>query len=787
MKIKLLLLAFFVGVAAFFFYKTAFLGKIPFPGDLLIAEYSPWKQYSILGYNPGSFPNKAQYFDVVRQLYPWKTFTIDLLKSGQFPLWNPYNFSGSPLFANSQSAVLYPLSIFYFFFPQVVAWSLLVVLQPLLAGLFTYLYSRQIRMGSRASIFAATTYSYCLFMSVFLEYNTVGHVILWLPLILFSIEKIIEKLHWKYLLVLIVALSAAFTAGHIQIFGFLYLFSLVYGLIRLIGHKVSKQKILILLISFVLPIGIVAILLFPLLELISNAARSPQEYNFLVTRFLFQPYQLLLFFAPDIFGNPATGNYAINFDQYPGNAVYVGIIPLLFSFFSIQYFKNNFFVKIFSLFSLIFLALFIRSPFTELFYKMQIPFFSTGSPTNAIFLLSFSFSILAGLGMDYWLTKKVLLKQVLFGFVFLFGVFWGFFIFTNPSIILIRNLFLPTTLLIVSACLLVFSRRYLTTKKTVFIVILCISIFDSFYYFQKFNPFVAKELVFPQTKVISYLQQSAGINRIWGYGSSSIDANFHTHYGIFSADGYDPLYPKEYGVFIQSSRDGILPKTFTNQTRSDAVVAPGYGEEDLPTNINRLKVLSLLGVKYILASKSDGTTEKTFPSSDYKEVYSDESYLVFENLKSLPRFYLANNFSLYDSSNFGKIFFAKDFDPQKTILLQKEISGFRNNTEAQVGTAALKVYSPNKISITTNSQSENILFLSDTYYPGWEAYIDGQKTEILKAFYSFRAVVVPSGNHTVSFIYNPAAFDIGRIVSIISIGITGCFIFAVRKFWYEKK
>ena len=786
MKIKLLLIAFFVGVAVFFFYKTAFLGKIPFPGDLLIAEYSPWKQYSILGYNPGSFPNKAQYFDVIRQLYPWKTFVIDLLKSGQFPLWNPYNFSGSPLFANSQSAVLYPLSIVYFLLPQVVAWSLLVALQPLLAGFFTYLYSRQIRMERRASIFAATTYSYCLFMSVFLEYNTVGHVILWLPLVLFSIEKIIEKLNWKYLLLLIASLSAAFTAGHIQIFGFLYLFSLAYGLIRLTTNKSTKQKMFTLLMGFTLPIGIVAILLFPLLELISNAARGSQEYSFLITRFLLQPYQLLLFFAPDIFGNPATGNYAINFDQYPGNAVYIGIVPFLFSFFSVQYFKKNFFVKIFLLFSLVFLVFFIRSPFTELFYKIQIPFFSTGSPANAIFLLSFSLSVLAGIGMDYWLTKKVLLKQILSWFVLLFGVLWGVFIIASPSIILIRNFVLPTVLLFVSIFLLGFSKRFIKTKKIVFVVILFISIFDSFYYFQKFNPFVVKELVFPQTKVISYLQKTTGINRIWGYGSSSIDSNFQTQYGLFSADGYDPLYPKDYGIFIQSSSDGTLLKTFTNQTRSDAVITPGFGEEDLPMNKNRLKVLSLLGVKYILASKSDGTTEKTFPSSDYKQVYGDESYLVFENLKSLPRFYLANDFSLYDSSNFAKTFFSEDFDPQKTILLPKKISGFKNNAETQVATASLEEHSPNKISIKTSSQNDNILFLSDTYYPGWEAFIDGQRTEILQAFYSFRAVVVPAGNHTVQFVYNPMSFDIGRIVSIISIGITFCLIFAVKRFWYEK-
>src|SRR5258706_14461066 len=86
----------FLFITAVFFYKTFLYGFIPFPGDLLISEYNPWKTFSYLGYAPGGYPNKAQYFDVIRQLYPWKTLSISLLKRGIFPLCNPYDFSGSP-------------------------------------------------------------------------------------------------------------------------------------------------------------------------------------------------------------------------------------------------------------------------------------------------------------------------------------------------------------------------------------------------------------------------------------------------------------------------------------------------------------------------------------------------------------------------------------------------------------------------------------------------------------------------------------------------------------------
>src|SRR5207302_5504717 len=135
MKLKEIIYIFllFFLITSVFFYNTFRHGYVPIPGDLLISEYNPWKTFSYLGYAPGSYPNKAQYFDVIRQLYPWKTLSMSLLKQGTFPLWNPYNFSGAPLFANFQSAILYPLNILYIFFSQSIVWTILVFLQPFLA------------------------------------------------------------------------------------------------------------------------------------------------------------------------------------------------------------------------------------------------------------------------------------------------------------------------------------------------------------------------------------------------------------------------------------------------------------------------------------------------------------------------------------------------------------------------------------------------------------------------------------------------------------------------------
>jgi len=76
-----------------------------------------------------------------------------------------------------------------------------------------------------------------------------------------------------------------------------------------------------------------------------------------------------------------------------------------------------------------------------------------------------------------------------------------------------------------------------------------------------------------------------------------------------------------------------------------------------------------------------------------------------------------------------------------------------------------------------SAQNDKILFLSDTYYPGWKAYIDGRQTNIYRANYAFRAIVVPGGVHTGKFIYDPDSFKIGYMISFLSVGILAIFLF----------
>jgi uncharacterized membrane protein YfhO len=74
--------------------------------------------------------------------------------------------------------------------------------------------------------------------------------------------------------------------------------------------------------------------------------------------------------------------------------------------------------------------------------------------------------------------------------------------------------------------------------------------------------------------------------------------------------------------------------------------------------------------------------------------------------------------------------------------------------------------------------------LSDNYYPGWKAYIDGAQTDVLRANHTMRAVKLPGGTHVVSFDFDPAALRISSIVSLIAAAVVAI-VFALL--WMKEK
>jgi uncharacterized membrane protein YfhO len=127
----------------------------------------------------------------------------------------------------------------------------------------------------------------------------------------------------------------------------------------------------------------------------------------------------------------------------------------------------------------------------------------------------------------------------------------------------------------------------------------------------------------------------------------------------------------------------------------------------------------------------------------------------------------------------------ENFDFSLSVLLEEDLEGFskdktKNNFIKDVNFLS---YTPNKIIIRTKSDRPGIFVLLDNFYPGWQAFVNGEKTKIYRANYTFRAIKVPQGENQIEFIYQPQSFKIGLYLSgaALLLILTGWIIFWKRK------
>ncbi len=768
---KILPFALLTGISLLFFYKTFLFGKIPFPGDLLLAGYAPWNHESYAGYVAGAVPSKDQYFDVIRELYPWKTLVVGELKNRRWPLWNPYNFSGSPLLANYQSQVLYPFSVLYLVLPQPVAWTAMVILQPILGSLFTYLFATEIGLSSAAGVLAAILFNFSGFANVWMEFTTVWHTILWLPLLLYFVERSVRQKRLGILqqVLVIVSMFSAVTGGHPQDFINLFLFLIAYTAIR---------RAWTIFPLYALAIFIAAPQIFPTVELFRSSARVAHDYRNIVNTMLVQWWQLPLVTVADFFGNPATKSNITG--DYVGKTLSVGVVGFLLAVRALSSLRWRLHKKFFALAAAVILLLTVRTPISALVYRYPWPVLSTGTPTRMLFLFAFAVAMLAGMGFDELRDRRVPTKLIIVTTVWFAALWLASFFMPGAAAVTRKAMLLATGVLGTAVILLLLSAK----KNMLLLALIPLATIELLYAFVKFNPFVPLRFVYPQNKLIAALKEITGIDRFWGYGTARVESNFATQVNLYSPDGTDPLNLAWYNRLVQSSADGNLPVTFNRTTRSDAVLAPGYGKEDLPSNEFRLRLMDTLGVRYVLDRAENPRDEQTFPKNRFQEIRRVDDWIIYKNLLAAPRIFTTGDVRPYGTqADFESKFFAPDFNPSKTVLV-----AFQDwNTLPQFdgkstqGAVSILRYEPTTIKLTVTTENQQFLFISDTFDAGWTATVNGKPTAVYKTDFALRGIVVPRGSSAVEFSYNPRSFETGLAISVTALLATAVYLLFQRR------
>lgn len=740
-------LLFLVAVWLLFSYPYFVKGLVPFPSRYLVTFFPPWSASYGMPVKNNAMP------DVITQIYPWKKTTIDTWKLAEVPLWNPNSFSGTKLAGNYQSAVFSPINILFFILPHIDAWSIMILLQPLLAGICMYLFLRSLDLSREGSVAGSLAFMFCGFITVWMAYGTLAYAVLFLPLALFAVNSYRKGRVWAAPL-LSISLALSFLSGHFQMSIYVLGFTVLY---IIYAYRTGKNINPWILFSFVCAgLALAAPQIFPSLTAYESSGRSS---NFGKGEIIPWSY-LITVFSPDFYGNPVTRNDW--FGHYAEWASFVGVAPLVFSYFALVYRRHD--KRIWFFAGAAFLCLLLATPtfLNDAMYALHIPVLSTSSASRIIILVSFCLATLAAIGIDaipeFWdKRKKLPWMFLLTAMLFISGVWiWLKFLHSLPAekmVVAVRNSYLPTLFLIVSAGIIALGSKIPKRfrKLLVFVIIICTAI-DMFRYASKWMPFDPKEYVYPKMPVITYLTDTVKPThaRIIGNIFNEVNSTF----GLPSLEGYDAVYQQRYGEFISAATDGSIKPLGRSVVSFDK---RGIYAED---------IARLLGAKYLVHRLSDAQFGWAYPYWEfpsYHSVWKDNTYEVFENAEAYPRAFLASSYIVRTTKeSILEALFAKDTNRRDTLVLEK-----KPNPEPKSGDgkAVITEYHPTKVVIEVNTRVPKLVFLSDVYDEGWHATIDGKDASIYRADYDFRALAVSAGTHRIVMWYWPTIETWGFIMA----------------------
>ena len=195
--------------------RVLFTGQVLLPGAML-RGFLPW------GGDPQA-PWTILQWDALGQYFPWRHFAAQELRAGHIPLWNPFEFTGTPFLANAQSAVFYPLNLPFWMFDTAYAFGLSAFLHSLLAMFGTYFLCQRWGLSRASSVLAGAAYAGCGYLAAWALLPTLFATASWLPLCLLLFEKSADDRNGRATWGLVGALACALLAGHAQIFLYIVL------------------------------------------------------------------------------------------------------------------------------------------------------------------------------------------------------------------------------------------------------------------------------------------------------------------------------------------------------------------------------------------------------------------------------------------------------------------------------------------------------------------------------------------------------------------------------------
>jgi len=767
-----------------FFYPLLY-GRVLSQADVVYI-YPPWSSVKPQDF---SAPSNSVLSDQTLEFLSFFKVARESLSRHEVPLWNPYIMGGTPLLANSQSALLFPLNWPFYFLPFYLGFTVSAVLKMLIASLATYAFARKISLSHAAAIAAGTVYTFSIF-NVFWLNHPHTNVMIFFPLLLLIAERIKTAPSWSSVGVLGLAVGIQLLGGHVEIAFLIAVAVTLFFLFRLIEFRKDTHALLprlkIYVEGYLLGFFLAGLLMIPFLEFLFHSATWQVRSG--SNPFSLGPLSLMTMVLPNFFIGP---KWPVPSFAYHALSLYAGIGPLILSIIALFHPRQRvtlFFAGL-ALFTL--LTVFRVPPFFSLL--ASLPLFKQTPLYYMVLFHILSISLLSGIGLDVVLNpnkdpvlreriKKTLigasfiLPLLVAGLIllvmetpFLSSLLKGVEGLSVPAIgeILYEvgnncvrsSFFVGLTFALVALALLTRWPRGLFGFFAAAIIFV-----DLFLAGSGWNPAIPVEWAeIPLPPSAQFLQQDKEVYRIAGIGPV-MAPNLATYCSLQDIRGYDVPVMDRYHTFFHQALKG----------------KGAWWYYDLPKLADgSLDFLSLVNVKYILSNE---------PLPPPLKLVYDKEIKIYENPDVFPRCFLVHQAEAVEGGKAAlEHMMALGPDLRRVVVIEGEESPPKvsatpsiSSEKSAEGRIQIVEYTARQVKIDAETSSSGFLVLGDTYFPGWKAYVDGKRVPLYRADYLLKAIEVEKGSHRIVFSYQPLSFRIGLGLTLIS-GVLILWLFRKRQ------
>jgi len=615
----------------------------------------------------------------------------------------------------------------------------------------------------------------------------------WLPMMIFLLEKLINENGYRWALFLSIAIAFQFLAGYTQYFFYSMVLLCFYLLFFILTKKETllkkASKTILFGISLLAALSLCAMQLLPSLEMVKYSGRSSLSFEW-IANFSFPAANLITFLIPDFFGNIIDTPYWGKYLLWEMTA-YAGILPLLLALIAIwQIGKRH--VRFFTIVFVvsIILAMGKFTPLLKILYSYIPGFNLFRGSSKWVFISGFSLSILSGFGADFIAknssrvrTKKFLIPllvavgaviAILTVMLLGLNISWfkeaikacvdskefrnihtSYYLnkdFIAPAMQIFRGSLIRTLLLFISSVsifLLFFFKKI--EQKILIFSLTSIIIIDLFSFGMRYMATFDTRLLKWDTKIVDLSNREEGPDRTIAY---QMPLNSGILSKVYSPNGYDAIVLKRYSEFINLLQGMPL------------------GTDNMLVMINKVnKFTDMLNTRYLLLPAN--IDYKNIDGRQLKLIYKDNRHSLYQNPKALARAFIAHKTRLLrERYEIFKFMLSDQFDPLNEPIIEEELEGRYDLSEKGLNNnerILFKEYLANSVVLDVYLDKPGLLVLNDTYYPAWQAEVDGMKARVYSVNYIMRGVLVPAGAHSVRFYYNAGNFMLGALISLLTI------------------